>query len=105
MQYAIGVLIPSAEINFFGSVVHGIEQMTNMHGYNVLIYQTNESKDNYVKGMETIDQQTVLMGKESFKLLLNVISNGNRDVHPQKIILDPVPVFRQSSLRYNINIH
>ena len=51
--------------------------------------------------METIDQQTVLMGKESFKLLLNVISNGNKEVHSQKIILDPVPVFRQSSLRYN----
>ncbi|HJT73146.1 MAG TPA: LacI family DNA-binding transcriptional regulator, partial [Chitinophaga sp.] len=25
----IGVIIPSAEINFFGSVVHGIESMAN----------------------------------------------------------------------------
>ena len=34
-SHAIGVLIPSAEIIFFGSVVHGIEQMANMYGYNV----------------------------------------------------------------------
>ena len=38
----IGVIIPSAEINFFGSVVHGIEKVANENDYNVLIYQTNE---------------------------------------------------------------
>jgi LacI family transcriptional regulator len=52
-SHAIGVLIPSAEINFFGSVIHGIEYMANRHGYNVLIYQTNESRDYEVKGIET----------------------------------------------------
>lgn len=49
----IGVMIPSAEINFFGSVVHGIESLANLHGYNVLIYQTNETRDYEVKGIET----------------------------------------------------
>lgn len=49
----IGVMIPSAEINFFGSVVHGIESQANLHGYNVLIYQTNETRDYEVKGIET----------------------------------------------------
>jgi LacI family transcriptional regulator len=53
-SHAIGVLIPSAEIKFFGSVVHGIEQMANLHGYNVLIYQTNESRDYEVKGIENV---------------------------------------------------
>jgi len=47
--------------------------------------------------LSTIDQQTVLMGKESFKLLLNMISKGSRDTLPQKIILDPIPIFRNSS--------
>src|SRR5689334_17018295 len=36
----IGVIIPSAEINFFGSVVHGIEKIANAHNYNVLLYQS-----------------------------------------------------------------
>lgn len=49
----IGVIIPSAEINFFGSVVHGIESMANQHGYNVLIYQSNEQPEYEKKGIET----------------------------------------------------
>ncbi len=49
----IGVLIPSAEINFFGSVVHGIESMANTAGYSVLIFQTNEAKEYEIKGLET----------------------------------------------------
>ena len=50
----IGVIIPSAEINFFGSVVHGIESVANANGYNVLIYQSNEEHEHEVKGMETL---------------------------------------------------
>ncbi len=49
----IGVIIPSAEINFFGSVVYGIESMANLSGYNVLLYQSNESRDSEVKGLDT----------------------------------------------------
>src|SRR5688572_25634248 len=36
----IGVIIPSAEINFFGSVVHGIEKVANENDYKVLLYQS-----------------------------------------------------------------
>lgn len=49
----IGVIIPSAEINFFGSVVHGIEALANEQGYQVLIYQSNEQTASEVKGIET----------------------------------------------------
>lgn len=49
----IGVIIPSAEINFFGSVVHGIESVANKNGYNVIIYQSNESGEHEAKGIET----------------------------------------------------
>src|SRR6266498_3859566 len=38
--YTIGVIIPSAKINFFGSVVHGIETLANEHSYRTLIYQS-----------------------------------------------------------------
>lgn len=51
--HLIGVIIPSAEINFFGSVVHGIESIANMNGYNVLIYQSNESQEHEARGIET----------------------------------------------------
>ncbi|PWT74176.1 MAG: LacI family transcriptional regulator [Bacteroidetes bacterium] len=51
--WLVGVIIPSAEINFFGSVVHGIESIANTKGYNVLIYQSNEKGDHEAKGIET----------------------------------------------------
>lgn len=49
----IGVIIPSAEINFFGSVVHGIEKVASENDYNVLLYQSNEQTDFEKKGVET----------------------------------------------------
>lgn len=49
----IGVIIPSAEINFFGSVVHGIESIANRSGYNILIYQSNENYESEIKGIDT----------------------------------------------------
>src|SRR5438876_1840340 len=51
--HVIGVIIPSAEINFFGSVVHGIESVANSNGYNVLLFQSNESREFEEKGLET----------------------------------------------------
>jgi LacI family transcriptional regulator len=51
--HMIGVIIPSAEINFFGSVVHGIERIANSCGYSILIYQSNENYEQEVKGIET----------------------------------------------------
>jgi len=49
----IGVIIPSAEINFFGSVIHGIEKVGSENDYNVLIYQANELAEIEKKGVET----------------------------------------------------
>ena len=51
--HLIGVIIPSAEINFFGSVVHGIESVANLKGYNVLLYQSNESREHEERGLES----------------------------------------------------
>ncbi len=51
--HVIGVMIPSVEINFFGSVVHGIESLANNEGFSILIYQTNELREFEIKGLET----------------------------------------------------
>ncbi len=48
-----GVLIPSAKMNFFGSVVHGIEKVASENGFTTLLYQSNELMENEVKGMDT----------------------------------------------------
>ncbi len=51
--HMIGVIIPSAEINFFGSVVHGIESLAITKGYNILLYQSNETAKYEKKAIET----------------------------------------------------
>lgn len=48
-----GVLIPSAQINFFGSVVHGIEKFASKNGYSTLLYQSEELREYEVKGLDT----------------------------------------------------
>jgi LacI family transcriptional regulator len=53
------VIIPSAETNFFGSVVHGIEKVANENNYNVLIYQSNELYEYEKKGVQTFLQSQV----------------------------------------------
>jgi LacI family transcriptional regulator len=81
--FVIGVMIPSAEINFFGSVVHGIESGANLEGYTVLIFQTNELKENEIKGLETfisarVDGILVSLAKETddFKHFLEIKNKG-----------------------------
>ncbi|MEO6682049.1 MAG: LacI family DNA-binding transcriptional regulator [Ginsengibacter sp.] len=48
-----GVLIPSAKINFFGSVVHGIEKIASENGITTLLYQSGEKMENEIKGLDT----------------------------------------------------
>jgi len=49
----IGVIIPSAEINFFGSVVHGVQKIASENDYNVLLYHSNELEEVEKKGVGT----------------------------------------------------
>lgn len=51
-SHTIGVIIPSARINFFGSVVHGIETIASEYGYHTLIYQSEETTELEIQAIE-----------------------------------------------------
>ena len=51
--------------------------------------------------LSSIDQQTVQMGREAFNMLLQLIENKTKATIQSKIILEPIPFFRESSLRKN----
>ena len=51
-SHTIGVIIPSARINFFGSVVHGIESIASEFGYHTLIYQSEETMELEIQAIE-----------------------------------------------------
>lgn len=55
----IGVIVPNLHVSFFSSVVSGIEKVMNDNGYNILLYQSNESKQHEAKGIETFLQSRV----------------------------------------------
>jgi len=61
----------------------------------------NEDFDEHISPtLSSIDQQTVQMGREAFKMLLGLIGGGNTKVsQQQKIILEPIPFFRESSMK------
>jgi LacI family transcriptional regulator len=70
-SHTIGVIIPSAQMNFFGSVVHGIELMASLNGYSVLLFQTEETTILEKKAIETflsarVDGILASIAKETF---------------------------------------
>lgn len=69
----IGVIIPSAEISFFGSVIHGIEKVASKNDYNVLLYQSNELYELEKKAVQTflhsrVDGVLASISKETINL-------------------------------------
>lgn len=50
--HLIGVIIPGTETNFSGSVIHGIENAARKKGYNILLHQSSESREQEEKGLE-----------------------------------------------------
>jgi LacI family transcriptional regulator len=49
--------------------------------------------------LSTIDQQTVKMGNNSFELLMQLMNDSTSVITEQKRILEPLPVWRESSNR------
>lgn len=57
-------------------------------------------------GLSSIDQQTIEMGKEAFKLLLELINEAERlYIGKSKVVLEPIPFFRESTARKKIIKH
>jgi len=57
--HIIGVIVPSLDVSFFSSVVHGIEKVMNENGYSILLYQSNELQQQEKKGIDTFLQSRV----------------------------------------------
>lgn len=55
----IGVLVPTLDVSFFSSVVHGIESVMNENGYSILLFQSKELHAHEVSGIETFLQSRV----------------------------------------------
>lgn len=50
----IGVIIPRLNSNFVSNVLAGIEKVTNVHGFNLIITQSLESREKEIRNVETM---------------------------------------------------
>ncbi|WP_340105644.1 LacI family DNA-binding transcriptional regulator [Rhodohalobacter sp. 8-1] len=50
----IGIIIPMADRNFFASIIREIEEVVNDAGYNVIIYQSNDSTEKEISNINTL---------------------------------------------------
>jgi LacI family transcriptional regulator len=80
----VGVIVPRIDNNFFGSVIRGIEEELNPHGYHVIICQTNGDA---LREAENID---ALLNSQVDAVF---ISTSSKDTKPfERILKKDVPL-------------
>jgi LacI family transcriptional regulator len=103
----IGIIIPEIVHHFFATVISGVENVANEHGYNVIVCLSDESFDKEVINMEmlangSIDGFILSLSKETqlkkdFHHITEVINQGmpvvmfdrvTNDIHCDKVIID-----------------
>ena len=50
----VGVIVPRIDSNFFGSIIRGIEEELNPHGYHVIICQTNGDEAKEIANIDAL---------------------------------------------------
>lgn len=53
-SHNVGVIVPRIDSNFFGSVIRGVEEELNPHGYHVIICQTHEEVQRENENIDTL---------------------------------------------------
>jgi LacI family transcriptional regulator len=79
----LGIIVPTVDRSFFSSVVHGIEEIANKSGYNVMICQSHDDYDKEVATIEALLNAQVdgiiasfAKGTENFDHFLKVKRKG-----------------------------
>jgi LacI family transcriptional regulator len=80
----IGVIVPSTEVHFFASVIHSIEHVLKNNGYNILLYQSNESLENEINGVKTLLEAQVDGIIASISLETNDVSHFQEIINQNK---------------------
>ncbi len=82
----IGIIVPTANRNFFSSVVRGIEELANKLDYKVIICQSYE---NYKKEVQTID---ALLSARVDGIIMSIGKNTEKFDHLQRVVEKSIPL-------------
>jgi LacI family transcriptional regulator len=93
----IGLVIPEVVHHFFSSVINGIIDEAEKHGYLVVIVQSNESIEMEVKQIE------MLLNKRVDGILISLSNESNNDKHIKEIQRRGVPLVMFDKISKLIN--
>jgi LacI family transcriptional regulator len=82
----IGVIIPMADRNFFGSIVRGIEEIANKANYQVMICQTYEDPDKEAAAVEA------LLNSRVDGIIASLSKKTINFDHFNKVIVEHIPL-------------
>ena len=82
----IGVIVPTANRNFFSSVVRGIDEIADALGYRVILCQSYE---NYEKEVQTIN---ALLSARVDGIIVSIAKNTEKFDHFQRVIDKGIPL-------------
>jgi LacI family transcriptional regulator len=82
----IGVIVPTANRNFFSSVVRGIDEIADTLGYRVILCQSYE---NYEKEVQTIN---ALLSARVDGIIVSIAKNTEKFDHFQRVIDKGIPL-------------
>lgn len=85
-SYLIGIIVPAIDINFFASVVKGIETVVNQEGYNAIITQSDDLAEKEIRNMEA------LLNTQVDGLICSLAYDTKNYNHLDKIIEKGVPL-------------
>ncbi|MFB6318070.1 LacI family DNA-binding transcriptional regulator [Saccharicrinis sp. FJH54] len=82
----IGVVIPQIVHFFFSSVISGIEEAAEEHGYNVMVCQSDESYEKEIRNVETCISSRI------DGILVSMSKNTHKYDHFEKVLDDNIPL-------------
>jgi len=85
-SHTIGVIIPSAQMNFFGSVVHGIQSLANNTGFSILLYQSEETTELEIKAIEAF------LGARVDGIMVSIAKGTTDFSHFEELVKRKVPL-------------
>ncbi|TCC95413.1 LacI family transcriptional regulator [Pedobacter hiemivivus] len=85
--YIVGVIVPSVQAHFFASIIHSIEEGLKDSGYRIILYQSNESVENEIKGVKTLLEAQVDGIMASMSLETNEVSHFQEIINQNKPLI------------------
>lgn len=97
-SYTVGIIVPSADRNFFSSVIGGIEDVVNKSGYNIIICQSNDSVEKEKNNIKT------LLGAQVDGILVSYAKETTNFDHYKEVIKRNVPLVFFDRTNRSLNV-